>query len=306
MADRAADVQAVLARLADASHSGATVEVYLTASKYRGEAPARIGLAALDPRILYYGGQNAAELLAQFNALHADEKYDAIFVLTDGSGFELGDGSVKVPVPDAPVWMIHLGGDLPLGYDDATLEAIQASGGGVAGDVAEALTRLTAALEAQGNAAAPDILDGYAWLTLPTEKAADEADVVAHAAGDDFAGFAARRLILATMQRQRGELAQVETLDRLQAIAVEHSIVTPYSSMLVLVTEVQKNLLESLEAQDDRFQREGEAAGETAPASPFNVTGVPEPGEWLLLGLAAAMLVWYVYITRRAARRATE
>jgi exosortase/archaeosortase family protein len=129
MADRAADVRAVLARLAEVSQSGATIEVYLTASKYRGEAPARIGLAALDPRILYYGGQNAAELLAQFNALHASEKYDAIFVLTDGTGYELGGSNVKVPVPDAPVWMIHLGGNLPLGYDDATLEAIQASGG---------------------------------------------------------------------------------------------------------------------------------------------------------------------------------
>jgi putative PEP-CTERM system integral membrane protein len=245
-------------------------------------------------------------LLAQFEALRAGEKYDAIFVLTDGSGFELGGSSVKVAVPDAPVWMIHLGGNLPLGYDDATLEAIQASGGGVAGDAAEALTRLAAALEAQGDAAAPDILDGYAWQTLPTEKAATEGGIVTHAAGDDFVGFAARRLILATMQRQRGELAQMETLDRLQAIAVEHSIVTPYSSMLVLVNEPQKNQLERLEAQDDRFQREGEAAGETSPASPFNVTGVPEPGEWLLLGLAAAMLAWTVYTARRAPRRAEE
>jgi putative PEP-CTERM system integral membrane protein len=306
MADRAADVQAVLARLADAGQSGAAVEVYLTASKYRGEAPARIGLASLDPHILYYGGQNAAELLAQFDALRAGEKYDAIFVLTDGSGFVLGDSSVKVPVPDAPVWMVHLGGNLPLGYDDATLEAIQASGGGVAGDVVEALTRLAAALAGQGDAAAPDIVDGYIWRTLPAEKATDEGGMVAHAAGDDFAGFAARRLVLATLQRQRGELTQLETLDRLQAIAVEHSIVTPYSSMLVLVNERQKTLLEMQEAQADRFQREGEAAGETVPASPFNVTGVPEPGEWLLLGLAAAMLAWYLYTTRRAPRRAQE
>ncbi len=306
MADRAADVEAVLARLADVSHSGATIEVYLTASKYRGEAPARIGLAALDPRILYYGGQNAAELLAQFDALRGDGKYDAIFVLTDGSGYELGGGSVKVSVPDAPVWMIHLGGNLPLGYDDATLEAIQASGGGVAGDVGEALARLTAALEGQGDAAAPDILDGYAWLTLPAEKAPAGGDLVVHPAGDDFAAFAARRLILAAMQRQRGGLAQLEMLDQLQAIAVEHSIVTPYSSMLVLVNETQKDLLERLEVQDDRFQREGEEAGETTPASPFNVTGVPEPGEWLLLGLAAAMLVWYVYTARRTPRKAAK
>ena len=48
-------------------NAGATVEVYLTASKYRGEVPSRVALADLNPdTIMYYGGQNAAELLAQF------------------------------------------------------------------------------------------------------------------------------------------------------------------------------------------------------------------------------------------------
>ncbi|MCQ3980281.1 MAG: hypothetical protein DPW09_43265, partial [Anaerolineae bacterium] len=88
-------------------------------------------LADLNPdTIMYYGGQNAAELLAQFDALRAGQIYDAILVLTDGSGYELGEGNIAVVIPAAPVWMIHLGGDFSLGYDDPTLEAIQASGGG--------------------------------------------------------------------------------------------------------------------------------------------------------------------------------
>ena len=52
------------------------------------------------------------------------------------------------------------------------------------------------------------------------------------------------------------------------------------------------------QAEYDRFVREVEEVGETAPQSPFSVTGVPEPEEWLLLALAAAMLVWYIR-TRR-------
>ena len=48
----------------------------------------------------------------------------------------------------------------------------------------------------------------------------------------------------------------------------------------------------------DRFQREVEDVGETAP-DPVNVTGVPEPEEWLLLALAAALLAWYAYTRRR-------
>ncbi|MCA9978733.1 MAG: hypothetical protein KC413_23400, partial [Anaerolineales bacterium] len=76
---------------------------------------------------------------------------------------------------------------------------------------------------------------------------------------------------------------------------------TPYSSMIVLVTERQENLLKDLSEQEDRFDREFEAVGETAPENALTVTGVPEPEEWLLLALAAAMLVWYVRSERSTA-----
>jgi putative PEP-CTERM system integral membrane protein len=183
--------------------------------------------------------------------------------------------------------MGHLGGDFPLGYDDPTLEAIQASGGGVTGSLDEALTRLATALaQSNSDGALPDLIDGYTWLTLPTSQV--EGDVAA-AADDGFAAFAARRLILAAMQRRQAELDQLETLDQLHAIAIEHSIVTPYSSMIVLVTQEQERRLDRLEAEGDRFQREVEEVGETNP----DLTGVPEPEEWLLLALVVGMLGWY-------------
>jgi hypothetical protein len=127
---------------------------------------------------------------------------------------------------------------------------------------------------------------------------------ITHAPGDGFAAFAARRIILAAMQRQRETLSQVGTLDHLHAIAVEHSIVTPYSSMLVLVNQRQEDLLKRLEEQGDRFQREAEQVGETVPQSPFATTGVPEPEEWLLIIVAAAMLLWYARTLRRGPRSA--
>ena len=115
------------------------VDVYLTASVYRGEGASVAKLANLVPNnILYYGGQNAADLLAQFFDLSAGRSYDALLVLTDGTGFKLGGQEIKLEVPNMPVWMIHIGGAFPLGYDDATLQAIQASGGGVAGSLDEA------------------------------------------------------------------------------------------------------------------------------------------------------------------------
>ncbi len=302
MAERAADVKAALGRLDAAIGLDATVDVYLTASRYRGEAPMRVDLAQLDPDgIMYFGGQNAAELLAQFDSLHADEEYDAILILTDGTGYELSAGDIQVPIPDAPVWMVHLGGDFPLGYDDATLEAIQASGGGATGSIEEALTRLAVALEAKSNISPPDVIDGYAWSTLPSETAETHDAVIVHSASDGFAAVAARRLILDTIRRQRGAPDQMETLDHLHDIAIRQGIITPYSSMIVLVNWRQDELLDQLEARDDRFQREHEEVGETVPQSPFSVTGVPEPEEWLLLALVAAMLIWYVR-TKRGGR----
>jgi putative PEP-CTERM system integral membrane protein len=306
MVKHEAEVRAALTQLRVAMEGGQPVDLYLTASQYRGEAASQLSLDALDPAsIVYYGGQNAAELLAQFEALRAGRDYDAILVLTDGSGYELGASEITVPMPQSPVWMVHLAGDFPLGYDDATLEAIQASGGGVVGAIDEALTRLLVA-HASGQAASTgivrDVIDGYLWQTLPPGVAISASgETVTVPPSDAFAAFAARRLILAAMQRQSGQLGQVETLDHLHAIAIEHSIVTPYSSMIVLVNEVQQKMLDELEKRDDRFEREFEALGETTPEDPLNVTGVPEPEEWLLLTLGGAMLIWYMRRSRQTA-----
>ena len=144
-------------------------------------------------------------------------------------------------------------------------------------------------MEPSSGGVASDVIDGYVWSIIPTQAVGGIT-----AAGDDFAPLAARRLILATMRRERGKLDQLATLDRLHDIAIKNSIVTPYSSMLVLVNARQQELLDELQSQGDRFQRESEDVGQTQPPSQPSVTGVPEPEEWLLLALAVAMIGWYV------------
>ena len=294
MADHAATVKSALTEL---EATGATIDVYLTASEYRGEAPLVVPLAELQiDKLLYFGGQNAAELLAQFEALQTDRPYNAVLLLTDGTGYKLAkDDDISITTPAAPLWMVHLGGNFPLGYDDPTLEAIQASGGGVVDSVSAALNRLAVSLSPI--AATADVVDGYVWETYLVQQAqadAVDAQFVSYspaAAANDFGPFAARRLILAEMQRHQGDLSQLDTLDQLHAIAVEQSVVTPYSSMIVLVTDAQARRLAALEKQGDRFAREHEDVGETVP-EPLNVTGVPEPEEWLLIGLALLLLAW--------------
>jgi len=135
-----------------------------------------------------------------------------------------------------------------------------------------------------------DVVDGYAWATYPA--GADDAHLQAFADTEAFAPFAARRVILSQMQQHHGDLGDLAVLDSLHAIAVEHHVVTPYSSMIVLVNSQQRRNLEKLEGQEDRFEREFEGSGDTVPQA-FTVTGVPEPEEWLLIALVAGMLAWY-------------
>jgi len=293
---------AIAETLSGLQSTASDVDVYLTSSFYRGEQASVAKLADIVPnQIVYFGGQDASELLEQFNNLSRGRSYDALFVLTDGSGFKLGGESVELPIPNAPVWMVHLDGEFPFGYDDATLQAIQASGGGVAGSIDEALTRLLASLEGSGDADVinRDVVDGYQWLTIPSGGRVPliETDIITHRENDPFAALAARRLILSEMYRQRGQIDELATLDKLHAIAVEQEIVTPYSSMIVLVTNQQQARLDKLEEQGNRYEREAEEIGETTP-SPLEVTGVPEPHEWLLILLGVAMLGWYAWQKR--------
>jgi putative PEP-CTERM system integral membrane protein len=296
--------QQVSSALADLGQINAQIEVYQTSSVYRAEAPSRVSLSELDTQgIVYFGGQNAAELLAQFAELSDGREYQGVLVITDGSGYELGASPVEIPAIDTPVWLVHLNHDIPLGYDDATLQAIQSSGGGVVGNLDEALRRLAFGL-ANEQPGLSDLLDGYQWLVLPTEQAAQQAPGASlHPAGDGFAALAARQVILAEMRRQRGTLNDVETLDQLHALAQQYGIVTPYSSMIVLITPQQQNLLDNLSELDDRYEREVEAVAETTPATQTRLTGVPEPEEWLLIGLATAMLAWYALRPRLAMQR---
>jgi putative PEP-CTERM system integral membrane protein len=287
MGDLAAEVEAALAELS----AWGTADLYLTVSPFHGEAASRIALADLTPdHLFFFGGMKASGLLAQFGELYQGEAYDAILVLTDGSGYETGAANVTIPVPEAPIWMVHLNGRFPIGYDDETLTAVQASGGGSVTGVNEGLARLLV-----GQAGQVDLIDGYVWQVLETAAAPD--DAMLHTADSPFAPLAARRLILAEMAAQRGQITELATLDALHELALAYDIVTPYSSMIVLVNAEQRRMLEQLSAQDDRFERAFEELGNTTP--PPVVTGVPEPEEWLLMGLALAALGWVIYKRRR-------
>ena len=92
-----------------------------------------------------------------------------------------------------------------------------------------------------------------------------------------------------------GELKQ---LDAIHKIAKDNSIVTPYSSMIVLVNDVQKRELKEAEQKSDRFEREVEDQQLPTPQSqlPSPITAVPEPNEFLLI-LIGLILLGLLYST---------
>jgi putative PEP-CTERM system integral membrane protein len=105
---------------------------------------------------------------------------------------------------------------------------------------------------------------------------------------------AARQLVLG-LSKEKAK-AQLVQLDAIHAVAKSFNIVTPYSSMIVLVNDRQREALKKAEQQSDRFERKVETGKEqlTKPSNLFNVSGVPEPEEWMLLGIIAIALLLIV------------
>ena len=95
------------------------------------------------------------------------------------------------------------------------------------------------------------------------------------------------------------DLLSVRELDKIHKIAVENYIVSPFSSMIALVSEWQEEELEKNSQGADRFDTEMSDDGEKFRAPQRNsglnlfVGGVPEPEEWLLIILSVIMVTYF-------------
>ncbi|MEG4209939.1 TIGR02921 family PEP-CTERM protein [Microcoleus sp. S13_B4] len=253
-------------------------------------------------KVTFYGTLQLKDMLQQFAQLRGDKSYDTVFLVSDRHSYELSDDRKPKLSISAPLWTVHLGG-LPPGYDDATLKAIQDSGGGVATDMKEAMQRV--ATTAASGESTVSVVDGYAWSyakTPQSKKTAKSAAVAEpkNAGNEGFKPIAARQLITALSKQKTSN--QLTQLDAMHAVAKNFKVVTPYSSMIVLVNDAQREQLKAAEAKSDRFDREVESGKEqlSKPNNPLNVSGVPEPEEWLLLAVGAIGLLAVFLRQRRA------
>ncbi len=286
MAEVVGEVRSTLDQLveleATAGANGIDFDLYVTDS---AAAPRRIdSVAEFDAgEEVFFGRLRPRDLLAQLEALRAGQDYRGVLLLTDDGAYDFADDQDFHRACPEPIWMVHLGDRMPAGYDDALLQAIETCGGGVTTSVSEVLDKLSA----------PEVgwvAGGYYWTAQPVGD-----DISIPASG--FEQVAARQLIRARTRelsrRPAGGTEASTELDRIHAVARRYGVVTPYSSMIVLVNQAQRRALREAEAREDRFERESENGSEalSLPKDPFAVSGVPEPDEWILIILAGIALV---------------
>ena len=232
-------------------------------------------------KVTFYGRIQLKEMLQQFAQLRGDKSYDTVFLVSDRHSYEFSDDRQPKVSISAPLWTVHLGG-LPPGYDDATLKAIQDSGGGVATDMKEAMQRV--ATTAASGPSTVSVVDGYAWSYAKSPQSKKNAKSAAvtelkNTENEGFKPIAARQLITAlSKQKSSNQLTQ---LDAMHAVAKNFKVVTPYSSMIVLVNKAHRYQLKQAEAKSDRFDREVESGKEelSKPNNPLNVSRDPESEE---------------------------
>lgn len=249
----------------------------------------------LDPKqFTFYGSLQPNEMLTQFNnaaaaqakAAGKPDKYDAVIVMTDAGSYELTADRNKPVALSAPLWMVHLGGLQP-SYDDATLDALQRGGGSVSTQVQEVAQRIATQPTLGEGTSLLNVVDGYAWFLSQQSSQPQNAD--------GFEPLAARQWIAQVSQSVKPE--QLSQLDAIHSVAKKNRIVSPYSSMLVLVEQRQRDALKAAEQGQDRFKREIEDQQLPQPQSAIAaapVSAVPEPSEWLLL-VAVLVGLGFVY-----------
>ena len=72
-------------------------------------------------------------------------------------------------------------------------------------------------------------------------------------------------------------------------LARRHGFASPWSSWVVFVTQAQWTQLAQAETEGDRFARADDPTPSALDASPFSVTGTPEPATWVLLLMAGGL-----------------
>ncbi len=229
---------------------------------------------------LFFGSSNNMSIVDQF-LKSKPYNFDLLMVLTDKGNYESSSDSIEAKNLNTPLFIHHLGNEQTPIYNDAFLETMQNSKGGIIKNIDDLINQLN--LLDNNTILKYDNGIEYSLVAPSTQETPEMSAIATNAYIQNYK--------IAT------DSNRITDLDFIHSLALKEQIVTPYSSMIVLVNDRQKEALKKAEAEADRFDREVESGDETAtsPSNPFNVSGTPEPHEWILIGLVFLMLAYKYY-----------
>ncbi|MCP4133105.1 MAG: TIGR02921 family PEP-CTERM protein [bacterium] len=242
--------------------------------------------------LAFFGTSDCVDLLKKFKTRDnlVSANYEALIVLTDDGNYELSKDQKQPLSMKEPVYLLHLDYKMPRAYSDALLDTIRKTGGGIAAGIEELFTIISV----KNNPGHGDkrrvlaIAGNRLW-----EQLADTGSVKP-GEGNGISAIAASYYINNAPGKavQGKKELSLEELDRVHTLAKQFSIVTTYSSMIVLVNDRQREELKKAEQAKDRFNREIENGKEviSKPGNPFAVSGTPEPEEWILMSIVLILL----------------
>jgi len=221
----------------------------------------------------FYGNTQPLQQFAAFETGFTLSEYDAVFMLSDAGSYESQVESTKL-VLNRPTWLIEHG-NTAKAYRDELVDSIRQSGGDVVFSVQQALMQMAGKSKINKLLA---VTSSHQWYERP-------------AGADDTSNENLAEIVSALRVEQLSQSGQsLQSLDSLHDIAIEHGIVTPYSSMIVLVNDRQRDRLEELSNENDRFEREVEQGKQPAPRRRV-ANAVPEPHEYALMLIAIILLL---------------
>jgi len=230
---------------------------------------------------VFFGQSQPLEQLSSFQQHDDYRSYDSVILLSDGGSYETQSDQKAIDL-DVPTWMLELG----LGahaYRDSLTDSLRRSGGGIVNSVEQAVFERRAGNDARDASQSGGIPSDKKLIAVTSKHAWFESEQPAQESNPELAQIVAGLKI-----KQLGKFNESgNDLDLLHEIALEHGIVSAYSSMIVLVNDAQRRRLKDLSSREDRFKREVE----TGKKIPVVATAVPEPHEWALMGIGLLLLV---------------
>jgi len=209
------------------------------------------------------------------NFLSSEESKKAVVVITDRTFFRENEKVPDYTALNKPTWFLLLDRQYARSVNDNLLKRLYEIGGGIETDWENILTAYTRHEFKMSQKDVVDIDARYIWRISKAKKLNKAPDLVEP--------LSAHKLILHAVER--GVTKDEKELDQLQKIAMRSNIISPYSSMIVLVDDAQRKMLEDAAKEKDRFNRQVETGKEllSSPKAPFEATAVPEPEEWALI-----------------------